>query len=103
MKKSIKYKFVIVTPGRSGSEHLSETLNNYSDIIVEGEVFNRANHAEDTFSTFVSSKIGFRLLGFLFNREKLSRLKWNKPLSYLIRSFFKKKKTTMWFMDLSCL
>ena len=92
MKKSIKYKFVIVTPGRSGSEHLSETLNNCNDIIVEGEVFNRTNNAEDSFNTIVSSKIRFRFLSFLFNREKLSRLKWNMPLSYLIRSFFKTKK-----------
>ncbi len=93
MPKHIKYDFVIITPGRSGSEHLSETLDHCDDIEMEGEVFNRANHAADSFNMYLHSSWWLRLVSFFFNREKFSKLKLNTPLRYLIRSFLSTKRS----------
>ena len=92
MKKLIKYDFTIITPGRSGSEHLSETLNNYEDIEMGGEVFNRTNQTHDSFNIYLNSSWWLRLISFFFNREKLSKLKTNFPLNYLIHSFLSIKQ-----------
>ena len=87
MRKQLKYDFVLITPGRSGSEHLSQTLNNYPDIMMEGEVFNRNHSGYDSFNHYLNTSWWLRTMAFFFNREKLSRLRLNLPLRYLVYSF----------------
>lgn len=94
MKKRIKYNFVLITPGRSGSEHLSETLNTCEDIEMGGEIFNRTNYSTDSFNSYLKLNGRLKLLSFFFNREKLSKLKVNLPLRYLIQSFLSIKETS---------
>lgn len=81
------YNFVVLTPGRSGSEHLSETLNNYIDIEMHGEIFNRSNKTANSFNHFLQSNFPYKLVSFFFNRGKISDIKANYPLMYLISRF----------------
>ncbi|MBB6460756.1 sulfotransferase domain-containing protein [Flammeovirga kamogawensis] len=91
MKTRCKYDFVIVSPGRTGSSHLLESIGYYDDIIAESEVFNKGNPYDDSFNLFLKSKFKYKLLGFIFNRNIFSRNRFNFPLQYLIRKFFKKE------------
>ena len=85
----LRYSFVIITPGRCGSEHLSETLNHYEDITVDGEIFNRSNYGSNSFNDYLR-KSAFRLVfGFVFNRGRLSRYQVNFPLRYAINKFLR--------------
>lgn len=86
-----KYAFVIITPGRSGSDHLSETLNNYPDIEMDGEIFNRSRHGPATFNLFLKSLLLYRIISYFFNREKISIFRFNFPLNFLISGFLNKK------------
>ena len=84
-------QFVIITPGRSGSTFLARTLKQHPEVHCEEEIFNRAVHDEGSFNHFVQSKGFYRLVGFLFNREKLSTGAWNMPLKWLISRFLRTK------------
>ena len=84
---SLKYDFVVITPGRCGSEHLSETLNNFKDILVDGEIFNRTNYFLDSFNYYLKTKKSRQMTGFFFNRGKLSPYRINIPLQRLVRGF----------------
>lgn len=88
-KKFNKYSFVIITPGRSASEHLSETLSNYSDLTMEGEIFNRSNCSDESFNRFLQTKLSYKILAFFFNREKLSNWEINFPMKFIINHFLK--------------
>jgi LPS sulfotransferase NodH len=90
-KKDSTCQFVIITPGRSGSEHLSQTLANYADISMGGELFNQSIYGEGSFNHFITTHVGYKALGFLFNRQKLSRVKLNHPLKYLVRKFLQSR------------
>ncbi len=81
------YDFVIITPGRSGSDHLSETLKGYDDITVAGEIYNQSNDEQDSFNRFISSSKVRSIIGLLFNRQKLAGRKINYPLKYLGSKF----------------
>ncbi len=83
----IRYNFVIITPGRCGSEHLSETLNYFGDITMDGEIFNRNNYSSDSFNHHLRKDTIRSLIGFFFNREKLSRYWMNIPLHFAIQRF----------------
>ena len=81
------FDFVIITPGRSGSEHLRETLTGYNDINLAGEIFNQSNYEKDSFNRFIKSSKVSAIIGFFFNRQKLSDRKINFPLKYLASKF----------------
>ena len=83
---NLKYDFVI-TPGRCGSEHLSETLNNFEDISVDGEIFNRTNFTSDSFNHYLKAKKSRQIVGYFFNRGKLSPYRINIPLRRVVHSF----------------
>lgn len=83
---------MIITPGRCGSEHLLQTLNNYEDINMDGEVFNRSNFSHGSFNSYVQSNGIRRLTAYFFNREKLSHLKVNFPMQWLIAEFLSGNK-----------
>ena len=76
---------VIVTPGRSGSEFLLESLNSNQNFELDGEIFDRSNFADRSFSHF--AKTERIVLHRLFNRTRLSRLKFNFGLKILVRNF----------------
>ncbi|WP_109830650.1 Stf0 family sulfotransferase [Reichenbachiella versicolor] len=87
MRNNLKYDFVIITPGRSGSWYLLETLDNYEDISMDGEVFDRSIYENNSFNVFLRSNLLNRLIAFLFNRQSFSRSRFNFPLKYLIQSY----------------
>jgi len=89
-----RYDFVIITPGRSGSEHLSETLHNHPDIQMDGEIFNRSNESSNGLRSFVRSNHTRRALSYVFNRERLSRYPVNLPLQRLIDDFLIARHTS---------
>lgn len=84
------YDFVIITPGRSGSDHLSETLKGYDDITLAGEIFNQSNYEQDSFNRFISSSKVRSIIGLFFNRQKLAGRKINYPLKYLGSKFLQR-------------
>jgi LPS sulfotransferase NodH len=79
--------FVIITPGRSGSSYLVDTLNNHPDIICKEEVFNRTHFAAGSFNDYLKQNFARRVLAFLFNREKWSHWLVNFPLHYLVKHY----------------
>ena len=81
------YSFVVITPGRSGSEHLRETLTGYKDITLSGEIFNHSNYEPGSFNEFISSSKINSIIGFFFNRQRLAGGKINYPLEYLCSKF----------------
>ena len=81
------YNFVIITPGRSGSEHLGDTLSQYSDIDMNGEIFNQSNHSKGSFNYFLKIDNLNATLAFFFNRQRLSGYKINYPLKHLVIKF----------------
>ncbi|MEM6736436.1 MAG: sulfotransferase [Bacteroidota bacterium] len=85
--------FVIITPGRSGSTFLAQTLNQHSEIVCEGEIFNRAEFYEGSFNHFLQVNPLRKTIAFLFNRERLSTSKINYPLEWLIQQFHSQKRT----------
>lgn len=85
--------FIIITPGRCGSEHVLETLSSYDDLKVDGEVFNRTNHQTGSFNDFINRSPTRKVMGFLCNREKISRQSLNFPLQKLISSFLTKRES----------
>ena len=89
--KKVKFNFVIISPGRSGTEHLKETLNYFEDIKVLDELFNRANFESDSFNAFLKRNIFYRTLAICFNRQSLSSYNLNFPLQYLIKKFLHEK------------
>ncbi|MEM0938442.1 MAG: sulfotransferase [Bacteroidota bacterium] len=84
---------MIITPGRSGSTFLAQTLNQHSEIVCEGEIFNRTEFYEGSFNHFLQINPLRRTIAFLFNRERLSTSKSNYPLEWLIRQFHNQKRT----------
>lgn len=82
-----KEKFVIITPGRSGSTHLCETLNTGKYIHIHEELFNRAKNDSNTFNAFIHHNRWYKVLGYFFNREKTSRFKVNFVLTYIINQY----------------
>lgn len=76
-------RFVIITPGRSGSTYLAEVLNQHPQLHCAQELFNRANYHDDSFNAFCKS----RLSAFFFNRERISHSSLNFPLRRLIAAF----------------
>ena len=81
-----KYDFVILTPGRSGSTHLAESLNACSDISVHDEIFNRSAYTEGTLNHYIQGETS-SFFRFLFHREKTSSLPINYPLKRQITRF----------------
>ena len=84
-------RFVIITPGRSGSTFLAKTLNQHPQVHCEEEIFDRSVSDSSSFNAFVSSGLLKKTIGFFFNREKLSVLRVNLPLKMLITSFLRRK------------
>ena len=80
-------RFVIVTPGRSGSTFLAKSLNQHAEVNCEQEIFNRSVHTPGSFNAFIASRIIYRFIGFFFNRERLSTSLLNLPLKWLIKQF----------------
>lgn len=89
---------VIVTPGRSGSEHLLQTLNSCAGIKLESEVFNQSNFIPASFNGFINSNVWYKTFGFFFNRQKLSKCSLNFGLSFLIDKYITTK-----FNDATCI
>jgi LPS sulfotransferase NodH len=85
---------VIVTPGRSGSEYLLQTLNSCSEIKLDSEVFNQSNFSASSFNGFINSRVWYKAIGFFFNRTKLSEFSFNFGLSFLIDRYI-----TSYFVD----
>ena len=84
-------KFVIITPGRSGSTFLARTLNEHPEVSCEEEIFNRSVHDPGSFNAFLADNLYYRFLGFWFNREMTSTWKVNIPLQWLIKKFLQTK------------
>ncbi|WP_281614167.1 hypothetical protein [Flammeovirga sp. SubArs3] len=87
MKNKLKYDFVVLTPGRAGSNHLMYTLKKSTDALIDFEIFNQVSWEEESFNVFINQSIQNKTFGFLFNRNIISRVKFNIPLEYLIRKF----------------
>ena len=82
-----EYNFVVITPGRSGSEHLRDMLSQYRDIDMSGEIFNQSNHEKASFNYFLKTDNLNATLAFFFNRQRLSGYKINYPLKHLAIKF----------------
>ncbi|NLR92511.1 hypothetical protein [Flammeovirga agarivorans] len=87
MKNKLKYDFVVLTPGRAGSNHLMYTLKKSTDALIDFEIFNQVSWEEESFNVFINQHRRYKTLGLLFNRNIISRVKFNFPLEYLIRKF----------------
>ena len=85
-------RFVIITPGRSGSTFLAQTFNQHPEIFCEEEIFNRSENYDGSFNHYLSTNFFRRSLSFLFNRERLSRSPANFPLRVLLAQFLKSKR-----------
>lgn len=94
-------RFVIITPGRSGSTFLAKSLNQHPEIQCEEEIFNRSANYKGSFNAFLASDRIYRVQGFLFNRERLSTLNLNLPLKWLITKFLKEKPATHYGFKIS--
>lgn len=79
-------RFVIITPGRSGSSYLVDILNHHPQIDCRQELFNRSNYSEDSFNGYCLGKTA----AFVFNRERLSKNPINFPLQLLISAYLSK-------------
>ena len=84
-------RFVIITPGRSGSTYLARTLNQHQEVECEEEVFNRSENYNGSFNHFITKSLLNRAIAFFFNRESLSTFKANWPLRWLLSRFLKSK------------
>ncbi|HEU5289676.1 MAG TPA: sulfotransferase domain-containing protein [Cyclobacteriaceae bacterium] len=80
-------KFIILTPGRSGSTYLQQLLNSDPAISCYDEIFNVANKNNNSFYSFC--RTNNPKISFFFLRGKFSRSSWNFPLAYLFRQYLK--------------
>lgn len=94
-------RFVIITPGRSGSTFLAKTLDEHPDIQCDEEIFNRSVNYEGSFNAFIASRLIYSVTGFFFNREKLSTSSLNFPLQWLIGKFLKGKHVSRYGFKIS--
>lgn len=80
-------RFLLITPGRSGSTHLRETLNTIEGLLLKDELFNRANEELDSFHHYINKKWHRKIIGFVSNRESISTNSMNFTLSGLVQGF----------------
>ena len=92
---------MIITPGRSGSTFLARTLGQHPEIACEEEIFNRSRKDEGSFQAFITSNTFYQLVGFWFNREKLSTLSFNLPLKWLVGKFLSEKASSNYGFKIS--
>ena len=83
----MQQRFLLITPGRSGSTHLRATLNSIEGLLLKDEVFNRSHHDEESFNRYLNKKWHRKLLGSVSNRESLSTSPLNFTLSGLVNGF----------------
>ncbi len=80
-------KLVLVTPGRSGSTHLRDTLNSIDGWVIKNEVFNRTNSEKGSFHWYLQQRFDRKMLGAIANRESISVYKANFILSRLVKGY----------------